>query len=252
MSGIKYHEEALVGTYSSMDLNVERRLRQVEAALQPQQYRPRRNLRPNSNQRRDPVTVNVNLVGSHPSLGPPRFPRDDSVVSKGKSPEDVNARPCRHCGSPKHWDYECPHARKGAKQVKVNFANPDDGYTKAQEAYDALYYEDSDEEHTPEQDNNLAYGDTDEDQSGFCKPLQRETFSALHANPGMSEQGGSSRLGGSEDSTESSSLRSGDNTGMATTFRNRREKCTYWKQAMRAFVKNVVQDDLNPGSTIFM
>ena len=39
---------------------------------------------------------------------------------------------------------------------------------------------------------------------------------------------------------------------MATTFRNRREKRTYWKQAMRAFVKNVVQDDLNPGSTIFM
>ena len=97
MSGIKYHEEALVGTYSSMDLNMERRLRQVEAALQPQQYRPRRNFRPNSNQRRDPVTVNVNLVGSHPSLGPPQFPRDDSVVSKGKSPEDVNACPCRHC-----------------------------------------------------------------------------------------------------------------------------------------------------------
>ena len=100
------------------------------------------------------------------------------------------------------------------------------------EAYDALYYEDSDEEHTPEQDNNLAYEDTDEDQSGFRKPLQRETFSSLHISPDVSHQGGLSRLGGSEDSTatESSSLGSGDNTGMATTFRNRREK-TYLLEA---------------------
>ena len=114
--------------------------------------------------------------------------------------------------------------------------------------------EDSEEEDEEKQsdEDTLAYEDSEENQSGFCKPLQRETFSALHANPGMSEQGGSSRLGGSEDSTESSSLGTGDSTDMVTIFRNRCEKRTYWKQAMRAFVKNVVQDDLNPGSTIFM
>ena len=127
MSGVKYHEEALAGSYSGIDSNLERRIRQLEANQQPHrgsnQFRPQRGFR--NIPRREPVTANVNLVGYHPSLGKPQFPQDDSVVSKGKTPEDVKARPCRHCGSPKHWDYDCPHAHNGAKQVKVNFANPD-------------------------------------------------------------------------------------------------------------------------------
>ena len=96
-------------------------------------------------------------MGAHPSLEKPRWPRDDTVISKGNTPELLGARPCRHCGSPKHWDYDCPHARKGAKQVKVNFANPDDSYLEAQEAYDALYYDDSEEELQDDENNALAY-----------------------------------------------------------------------------------------------
>ena len=34
--------------------------------------------------------------------------------------------------------------------VKANFASPDDGYMEAQEAYDALYYEDSDTDDPPD------------------------------------------------------------------------------------------------------
>ena len=67
----------------------------------------------------------------------------------------------------------------------------------------------------------------------------------------MSEQGGLSRLGGSEDSSEFS-MGTGSTNSLATNFRNRREKRTYWKQTMRAFVKNVVQDESPPGTPIIM
>ena len=116
MNAVKYHEDALTGSYSGNDSNLERRIRQLEASLGAP--RPTGQFRPRHNFCNLPLNANTNLVGYHPSIGSPPFPRDDTVVSKGQSPEDVGARPCRHCGSPKHWDYECSHARKGAKQVK--------------------------------------------------------------------------------------------------------------------------------------
>ena len=183
-----------MSTYSTGDTSLEKRIRQLEVSMKPPQnfcYRPCQN-RGNNNigpGRDFPSNVHANLVGYHPSLEKPHWPRDDSVVSKGKTPEDAGARPCRHCSSPKHWDYDCPHARKGAKQVKVNFANPDDSYLEAQEAYDALYYDDSEEELQEDDSNALAYEDPNEDHSGFHKPLQGTTFSTLHVSPDMSMQG---------------------------------------------------------------
>jgi hypothetical protein len=56
----------------------------------------------------------TNLIGSHPTVKP-QYPPIDSVVSKGKTPEQKGARPCRYCGSGKHWDYDCP---KGDYQKK--------------------------------------------------------------------------------------------------------------------------------------
>ena len=37
-------------------------------------------------------------------------PPADHVVSKGKTPEQAGGRPCRHCNSKKHWDFDCPHS----------------------------------------------------------------------------------------------------------------------------------------------
>lgn len=68
------------------------------------------------------------------------------MVSKGRTPEAAGAHPCQHCGSPKHWDYECKHACQGAKRVRANFADPSPDYTEAQDAFDTLYYEDKEEE----------------------------------------------------------------------------------------------------------
>ena len=186
LNGVKYNEDALASSYSGTDLSLERRMKQIESTLQvlqrPTSYRPRGARLPQTNFRaRDHVSASTQLVGSNPSLEKPRWPKDDSVVSRGNTPEQVNARPCRHCGSSKHWDYDCRHARQGARLVKVNFASPETGYTEAQEAYDALYYEDS-EVDEPSDNPDVNVEDNSADQQDFCEPLQSATFSALHTN----------------------------------------------------------------------
>jgi len=98
-----------------------------------------RDYRPNRPSGGRPYRSNARLAGWSPSLPAPKFPRDDSVVSKGKTPEQKGARPCRHCGSGKHWDYDCPHARKEAKNVRARLATASDDYLRAQEEYENLY-----------------------------------------------------------------------------------------------------------------
>ena len=52
-------------------------------------------------------STNVNLVGWSKNIGTPLFPKDDNNVSPRKTLNFVDTRPCRHCGSKKHWDNEC-------------------------------------------------------------------------------------------------------------------------------------------------
>jgi len=100
------------------------------------------------------------MVGWTPSLEPPKFLKDDKSISPQKTPESVNTRPCRHCGSGKHWDYECKHSWKGERQARTNFITLSDLEIEALNAYDDLYYDlESEDEPT-------------EDQQDFCKPLQ--------------------------------------------------------------------------------
>ena len=53
----------------------------------------------------------------------------------------VNTRPCRHCRSAKHWDYECEYSRKGEWQARANYASISDPNVEALNAYNNLYYE---------------------------------------------------------------------------------------------------------------
>lgn len=91
-------------------------------------------------------SAHAHLAGWSKELPKPPFPRDDSVRSKGKTPEDKGARPCRHCGPPKHWDSDCKHSKKGMRQARVNFASVGEEFWEAQDEYDDLYYEDSSDE----------------------------------------------------------------------------------------------------------
>jgi len=107
-----------------------------------------------------PWKAHINMAGWTPSLECPKFPRDNKNVSPRKTPESVNVRPCWHCQSGKHWDYECKHSWKGEKQARANFSTLSDPEIEALSAYNDLYYR-------LESNNESA-----KDQQDFCEPLR--------------------------------------------------------------------------------
>ena len=92
-TAIKYHEESLLHNPFSSGDGMERRIRNLEAAMQS---------KPRFDSSRSFRDARAHLVGWSPKQSPPKFPRDDSIVSKNATPESKGARPCRHCGSGKH------------------------------------------------------------------------------------------------------------------------------------------------------
>lgn len=168
---IQYHENALKHSpldQSSSVRSLENRIRALESARRPNNFQPRRfqgrpspqanlaeTLDISSPSDEDYVWANANLVGWSKELPKPTFPRDDSVRSKGKSPEDKGARPCRHCGSPKHWDNECKHSKKGTKVARANFASAPDEYWQALDDYEAIYCDSSEGEEEEESSRPL-------------------------------------------------------------------------------------------------
>lgn len=120
-TAIKFHEDNL------MKLDSYRRW----------DYTPPRDFQP----RESPRNARVNLVGWSPTMQKPQFPKDDSNVSKRGTPEEKGARPCRHCGSGKHWDPDCKYARKGAHQARTNLVQGTEEDIEAQKEYDDVYYD---------------------------------------------------------------------------------------------------------------
>ncbi|HXP51692.1 MAG TPA: reverse transcriptase domain-containing protein, partial [Bacteroidia bacterium] len=111
------------------------------------------------------------LVGWSSKMQTPKFPKDDKNVSK-KPPESIGARPCRHCGSGKHWDTDCKYAKKGIKAARSNLVEVDSEEERAQEEYDELYYGlTTDEE------------DSDQEQEDFPNTLQVPESTVLHTDP---------------------------------------------------------------------
>ena len=52
----------------------------------------------------------------------PPHPKDDSTVSKGRTPESYGARGCIFCGSRKHWDRECKFNKgNGIRQARTMY-----------------------------------------------------------------------------------------------------------------------------------
>ncbi|KIJ51022.1 hypothetical protein M422DRAFT_158736, partial [Sphaerobolus stellatus SS14] len=86
-----------------------------------------------------PFYSRANLIGYSSNLPSPPFPKDDSNISKGKTPEEKGARACRHCGSGKHWDNDCRHARSGARKVRAQFISMTDEDRQAMDEYEELY-----------------------------------------------------------------------------------------------------------------
>jgi hypothetical protein len=59
----------------------------------------------------------------------------------------MGKRPCRHCGSGKHWDYECKYSRRGERLACANLAEYSHEEVEEQQDYDEAYHAlNSDEE----------------------------------------------------------------------------------------------------------
>ncbi|KAG2002940.1 hypothetical protein CC2G_003582 [Coprinopsis cinerea AmutBmut pab1-1] len=85
-------------------------------------------------------SVRTNLIGASNKLPAPPFPKDDNNVSKRKTPESLGVRPCRHCGSAKHWDNECKYARRAQKIARTNLAMAEEEDELANQEYDDAYF----------------------------------------------------------------------------------------------------------------
>jgi hypothetical protein len=88
-------------------------------------------------------------VGAHAQFSDYRFPKNDKVISKGKTPGQKGARPCRHCGSLNHWDFDHPFNGKDDKRAKAFLSSLDSEALEAYLAYESRYLEDSDPEEGP-------------------------------------------------------------------------------------------------------
>ena len=180
-AALKHHEDSLIriGRLS--------RDPRMETERRPPISSERR--RPDFRNRRIKRRATVNLVGWSPNLPPPAFPKDDKTISKGKTPEQKGARPCRHCGSTKHWDKDCKYARQAKRQATANTVKATAECKRAQAEYNALYYaKDSDSESDSSQSeiessqseeesaHEESLDETTESQD-FCEPSQ---ISALH------------------------------------------------------------------------
>jgi hypothetical protein len=82
-----------------------------------------------------------------------KYPKDDSTVSKGTTPDEKGARPCRHCGSGNHWDYECKYTKREARANLALIETTDNvsGY----ESRHLGYYETSDAEDSEVDDSEV-------------------------------------------------------------------------------------------------
>ena len=187
---IKYYDDTLISLHDARDFT------KPANAYRPSTSGGYSNFRPRS-ARTNLITAPRNGNGNRPTGGRTTqtswpFPKDDSVVSRLKNkPEDVNARPCRHCGSGKHWDNECSHSRKGQRLARANLANVTEDEEADQEAYDELYYaqQSEDEDEIQEADENAPEQDFREPLQGVAAQVNRVEVAGPSCNEAAALEG---------------------------------------------------------------
>ncbi|QRW19991.1 Retrovirus-related Pol polyprotein from transposon [Rhizoctonia solani] len=176
---IAWHEEDLLGKDSSHNSDIQRQLHQMQSTLK--RLEGNRHSRPSARSH----LAGSKPVGWHQNNPPPKYPKDDSTVPKGKTPKDKKARPCRHCGSMIHWDRDCKHAKKNSRFVQSHMAQADDDEWEAQEAYEDL----CDEAYLDETEYDTEGEESvSEEEQDFHKPLQSLAVSTSSAKPSSGSQ----------------------------------------------------------------
>jgi hypothetical protein len=104
--------------------------------------------------RKNRNAVRVLAVQANNRIGWDQFkaphPKDDSNVSKGRTPEGWGARGCIKCGSKKHWDKDCKYwdKEKDGKRVRTRFAEASAEVLMAEAAYEKAFENHEDDEET--------------------------------------------------------------------------------------------------------
>ena len=110
----------------------------------------------------------------------PEYPRDDSNVSKGRTPEDLNARPCMFCGSLKHWDRDCKHASKGRDRSRSRFAETSVEVFQAEVAYEDAYQFSRNDDYfndEPSEDQSCEEADEEDNQDDVIESYENSSDS---------------------------------------------------------------------------
>ena len=178
-TAIKYHEDLLIELGERFDdrsksSNNPRQSRSYRVDPKVKDKNPFRNKRSSDSK---PKESRSYAVGWNNDAKKPQHPKDDSNVSKGKTPADYGARGCVFCGSTKHWDRECKYNSGSAlRKARTFFTEYSYEGLQAEAEYERCSEESQqnpDEENTAEPDSNSEdqtqdHSDQDSDESDFC------------------------------------------------------------------------------------
>jgi lysozyme family protein len=178
-TAVKYQEDLLI------DLgNRERSLRSSSRPYsQSRSYRvdskPRnKSSNQQANKSKNNKSVRSYAVGwNNPKPDYPH-PRDDSTVSKGKTPSDYGARGCLFCGSTKHWDRDCKYNKGNAlKKARVMFTecSPDDMHAEAE--YERCYLESQEDSQSEYDQENPSEVEVDQEASDTPEEVEESNHS---------------------------------------------------------------------------
>ena len=121
-NALEYYNDQLIRLGSHDDSAILSRLRNLERSLGSSSKHKARANEVETQEVESEVEAEVKLISRKPfakkksgttnfnSSNKTKPPPADHVVSKGKTPMEAGGRPCRHCNSGKHWDYDCPHS----------------------------------------------------------------------------------------------------------------------------------------------
>jgi hypothetical protein len=153
-TAIKYHEDLLMDLGDKYDRSHIGSDRTPRTRSYKVEFTPRSKVS-SRNSSKGKATRSYAVGWNNPKPSYPH-PRDDSTVSKGKTPADYGARGCIFCGSKKHWDRDCKHFKSDtAHKARAMFTDcsPDEMHAEAE--YERCYQnsqEDLDEEPSSEEE----------------------------------------------------------------------------------------------------
>ena len=144
---IKYHEEHLMRNPETQSQDLEKHIKALESQSVNQSSR-------HANAHEAEAETNFKkkrnfkkkAIGAHAKFSSYQYPKNDTVVSKGKTPGQKGARPCRHCGSLNHWDFDHPFKGKDDRKAKAFLSELDTEALEAYVAYENCYLESESED----------------------------------------------------------------------------------------------------------